>query len=100
MNKMRDIVIFDLLNSEILYDEMFIGFWKKNGEKRIMRATLMPKLIPSSTEKTSEKTVAANPDVQKVYDLDVQGWRSFRWDSFIAWGSKIFVEYEVAAAQK
>ena len=32
-----------------------------------------------------------NPDVQAVYDIEAQGWRSFRWDSVQTVNGKNFV---------
>jgi hypothetical protein len=60
-----------------------VGFTKVNGEKREMLCTLRPDLIPETpvvegAEKTKRKE---NPDVQAVWDLEKQAWRSFRFDS-------------------
>lgn len=62
-----------------------VTFTKKDGTSRTMRATTNAKFIPAKpvvgdTSKT-KRTVADNPDVAKVFDLDKQEWRSFRYDS-------------------
>lgn len=61
-----------------------VTFTKVDGTQRIMNCTLNTSMIPVdlSEEKTG-RTKAENPDVQPVYDLEAQGWRSFRWDSII-----------------
>ncbi len=61
-----------------------IGFTKANGELREMLCTLRPDLIPSVpvVEGTEPKVPRKeNPDVQPVWDLEKQAWRSFRFDS-------------------
>jgi len=71
--------IKDALNS----GKTTIGFVKANGEKREMLCTLRQDLIPQTpvvegVEITKRKV---NPDVQPVWDLEKQAWRSFRFDS-------------------
>ena len=59
-----------------------LTFTKKNGEKRVMNATLSENIIPqvkNSSENTETRKYSA--EAQPVYDLDAKGWRSFRWDS-------------------
>jgi hypothetical protein len=59
-----------------------VTFNKVDGSVRIMNCTLNSSLIPESLGEEGEKrTKTANPDVQAVYDVDAQGWRSFRWNS-------------------
>lgn len=58
-----------------------VSFLKVNGERRVMRCTLNPYIIPA-VENTSEikRTKKENPEVLAVYDTAAKGWRSFRWD--------------------
>jgi hypothetical protein len=61
-----------------------IGFTKTNGEKREMLCTLRPDLIPAAPLAENVEPKAnrkENPDVQAVWDLEKQAWRSFRFDS-------------------
>jgi WYL_2, Sm-like SH3 beta-barrel fold len=51
-------------------------FTKKDGTERIMNCTLHEDYVPEI-----KGTKAINPDVIAVYDVDAEGWRSFRWDS-------------------
>lgn len=57
-------------------------FTKTNGETRIMHCTLNESMIPEQKESTDnpKRTKKENPDVQAVYDVEAQGWRSFKWD--------------------
>lgn len=62
-----------------------VTFTKKDGTMRTMRATknsnlILAKPVSEDTNKP-KRVVAENPDVAKVYDLDKQEWRSFRYDS-------------------
>lgn len=60
-----------------------ITFIKVDGTERLMKCTLSEKVIPKATEeKTSTKT--PNPNIISVWDVEKEGWRSFRWDSIKA----------------
>lgn len=67
-----------------------VKFVKVNGEERTMLATLNESLIPldqlpkNDPDVSIERSVP-NPDVRTVYDVEKDGWRSFRWDSLISW---------------
>ena len=57
-----------------------ITFTKKDGTERRMNSTLNTSIIP---EEFSPKGVQKNKtdEVLSVFDIDNNGWRSFRWDS-------------------
>lgn len=63
-----------------------VTFQKADGNHRVMSATLNPDLIPNndSVYDSTKSTKTSNPEVQPVFDLDAQAWRSFRWDSIIS----------------
>lgn len=64
------------LTTEILN----VNFVKKDGSERKMKCTLMTDKIPSEkSPKGSEKS--KSDEVLPVFDLESDGWRSFRWDS-------------------
>ena len=68
--------LLGLLRSEVVE----ITFTKKDGSERIMKCTLMESKIPSEImPKGTEK--AKNDEVLPVFDIENDGWRSFRWDS-------------------
>jgi len=65
-----------------------IKFTKVNGDERVMLATLSEDLIPMDLRPKDDAVVqprVPNPDVQRVYDVEADGWRSFRWDSLMEW---------------
>ena len=67
-----------LLKNEVVT----LTFTKKDGSEREMVATLSEARIPKS-EKTTESagTRKYSDEAQPVYDVEAEGWRSFRWDS-------------------
>jgi len=56
-----------------------VTFIKKDGTERIMRCTLDKKLLPKETvkEDSDKKLKKKSENTLSVYDLDVEGWRSF-----------------------
>ena len=68
--------LLGLLRSEVVD----ITFTKKDGSERIMKCTLLESKIPSEfAPKGTEK--AKSDEVLPVFDVENDGWRSFRWDS-------------------
>lgn len=59
-----------------------VQFTKKDGSLRAMRCSLQEKYLPPLMG-DAETTTKDNPDVLAVWDLDVNGWRSFRIDSIL-----------------
>jgi hypothetical protein len=67
-----------------------VEFTKVSGEVRRMKCTLHGKLIPPEKFPDDSRSYK-NHDVIRVYDLEKQGWRSFRVDSVI--DSELLTEY-------
>lgn len=70
------------LKSHLKHSAVTVIFIKKDGSERAMLCTTNTSLVPKveeSAEPKREKKI--NKDVMSVYDLEVNGWRSFRWDS-------------------
>jgi hypothetical protein len=64
--------------------ECTVTFTKVNGENRIMRCTLNSFYLPESIRDKGQLLTEANPSVLSVWDLDNNGWRSFRIDSVLS----------------
>jgi len=62
--------------------EVRIKFTKKDGTERDMLCTLAESKIPEDKKPKSDTTIT--DDVLRVFDLEKQDWRSFRWDSIIS----------------
>lgn len=60
-----------------------VVFTKKNGERRVMQATLMPTRLPPMevAKKPVEKTVGRYGDQIRVFDVEAKSWRSFNMSS-------------------
>ena len=54
-----------------------VTFTKKDGSERVMLCTLFPDFLPNTDGNGSYSGVTV------VYDLENEGWRSFRDDSVI-----------------
>lgn len=62
--------------------EAEVVFIKSNGEKRTMRCTLdLNQIPPEMVPNIDGNVTKVNEEIIKAYDLDKQGWRSFRIDS-------------------
>jgi len=75
--------LLNLVNFEVVE----VTFTKvSDGTVRVMRCTMLPEHLPPLEPKpillqeddTDTPYVDPQPDLMKVYDLDAQGWRSFR----------------------
>jgi hypothetical protein len=63
--------------------DLCITFTKKDGTERAMRCTLVESRIPADkTPKSSEApSTQTSGSAVRVFDTEVNEWRSFRWDS-------------------
>jgi hypothetical protein len=59
-----------------------IVFTKVNGDERVMNCTLHESFLPEQIDVEEHiQKKKPNQDVLAVWDSDIGGWRSFRWDS-------------------
>ena len=59
-----------------------VTFIKKDGTERVMQATLSEDFIPEAKNSENSATTRKKSDeALAVWDIEAQGWRSFRWDS-------------------
>ena len=64
---------------------LIVTFTKKDGSVRTMRCTLKADLLPAQTDIEEQvQKKAPNTDALAVWDLEKAAWRSFRFDSIIA----------------
>ena len=61
-----------------------VTFTKVDGSKRVMRCTSNPANIPAEMQPVGNTDRYLNPDVARVFDLDINEWRSFRLNSVIS----------------
>jgi hypothetical protein len=60
-----------------------VTFGKMDGTERVMRCTLNPNYIPLDKMPKTNKDKDPGSNTIPVWDMDVEGWRSFRVDSII-----------------
>ena len=74
-------------------DILIVEFTKKNGEKRKMKCTTSLDRIPDSKHPQEASTFTYNTEKSlRVYDIEAEGWRSFRVDSVDAIESAAFAK--------
>jgi hypothetical protein len=75
----------DTLLNDLRRNVIEVTFTKVDGTERIMRCTLDPKYMPPKMEpenvQEAHKHNKVNTDVIAVWDIQQNGWRSFRVDS-------------------
>lgn len=74
----RDEIVKTLANE--IVEVIFV---KANGEERNMLCTLSDHFLPEGTPSKTTKDV--NPELVTVWDLEKEGWRSFRLDRLISY---------------
>jgi hypothetical protein len=57
-----------------------VKFVKKDGSERLMKCTLKEDFIPTDKMPTGSNRVQPSESVA-VFDIENEGWRSFRFDS-------------------
>lgn len=63
-------------------DILIVEFTKKNGDKRLMKCTTNLDKIPESEWVKEGSSFTYNTEeTVRAYDVEVEGWRSFRVDS-------------------
>ena len=80
----KDLKLFKKwLRGHLNYGPVTVTFTKKDGTERVMKCTTNDSLIPQVIEEslTPKREKKPNEEVMSVYDLEAEGWRSFRWDS-------------------
>ena len=71
--------LMDALNNNIVT----VKFLKKDGSEREMKCTLQELYITPYEKKTDRERVISDTNIS-VWDVENQGWRSFRYDSVIS----------------
>ena len=78
----NDIPSKDQLVTMLKEGVVVVDFDKVNGDNRVMTCTLSPDILPppSSTETTKKSVKKEESLAVSVWDINAQGWRSFRYD--------------------
>jgi hypothetical protein len=73
---MKDFVLLEMLTN----DTVNVEFTKKDGSTRNMKCTLNINSIPLDKQ-PKEAGIKQSDEAQRVFDVEKNDWRSFRWDS-------------------
>lgn len=76
-----------LLSERLKNETVTVRFKKVSGEERTMVCTLQESVIPPATKEdplSQKKVRAVSPEVCSVWDIEANGWRSFRWENVIS----------------
>lgn len=71
----------EMLNDLLSQGVVYVLFEKLNGDMREMRCTTAVDLIPETSRPSEGSTRKTSEDTRTVFDVDIQQWRSFRWNS-------------------
>lgn len=77
-DKAQEDVKFHIANSKTT-----LVFTKANGDTRTLIGSNSDELVPSEAFSDSDGARKPNDEVQVIYDLEADGWRSFRWDRLV-----------------
>ena len=70
--------LMDMLRNNIVT----VTFTKVNGEERIMKCTLLPEYVPNAPTNNGQVLLQESESkAVSVWDVQANGWRSFRVDS-------------------
>jgi hypothetical protein len=75
----------NLLKQHLIEGEVTVTFTKADGTERVMRCTKKFDLIPAIDQPLPHDEVVEHVDLEKVYDLDIQEWRSYKPSRVIKW---------------
>ena len=76
----------NLMNALHSVEGAEVTFTKVNGDLRVMRCTLEEDFLNSVAGGGAEEATRVSSDkVTCVWDIEAEGWRSFRNESLISW---------------
>ena len=77
MTELIDVTTKSVLPELLKTCVVTVTFTKKDGTERVMRCTLDPAKLPVQESTETNTTRKVSTETMAVFDLDVQGWRSF-----------------------
>lgn len=80
--------LYNTLNTFLSTGVMEVEFTKKDGELRKMSCTTKLDYIPEDKRPLGESVLPHSEEVIRVYDVNAEGWRSFRVANVIKFGFK------------
>jgi hypothetical protein len=83
----------DHLKSQLTEQSMVVTFEKADGTPRIMKCTTNPDVVPWPDNPVEDVSVTKTEKVKDenhfvVWDLEKEGWRSFKWERVTGWNKE------------
>lgn len=79
----------DMIKSNLSQGPCKVTFTKTDGTEREMICTTSLSLAEHYERKTDREKKTSDPDVQAVFDLEKQAWRSFKYSKLISFQSEV-----------
>lgn len=76
-----DQATIEIVKNHLSDGPVSVTFTKSDGSERIMLCTTCLEDIPTDKHPKEDTKRNYSDEVQRVFDLEKQEWRSFRWDS-------------------
>lgn len=73
--------LYSILKEMLNMGSLQVTFTKKDGTDRVMKCTTKPSSIPEDKQPIGENNIKHNEEVIRAYDIENNGWRSFRVES-------------------
>lgn len=73
----------EIVKNHLAEDIIIVTFTKADGSERVMKCTTNPEFVPEEHTPKGDSTRALSDEVCRVFDVENQAWRSFRWDSVL-----------------
>ena len=70
--------LYNVLKGMLNMGSLQVTFTKKDGTERVMKCTTKLSNIPKDKQPIGESTITDNEEVIRAYDIESNGWRSFR----------------------
>jgi hypothetical protein len=74
--------LLGLLHDDNISD-LCVTFTKKDGSERKLYCTLVGSRIPAEKTPKEDSGRRTSEEALRVFDVESQDWRSFRWDSVL-----------------
>jgi hypothetical protein len=79
----------DFMDSCLMRGVVSVRFTKADGSERLMRCTKDFDLIPLDQHPVGTGDTPVPVDLEKVFDLDIQEWRSFKPSRVLGWSPEV-----------
>ena len=81
------------LKSMLTEESIVVTFEKADGTSRIMKCTTNPTIVPWPDNPVEDVSVSKIEKVKDenhfvVWDLEKEGWRSFKWERVTGWNKE------------